>query len=276
MRNLRAEVAYVVPLTRERTRYIAARYKLKAPRKPQRHTYVNSTMSNASLVRMLAGADAVNRNRQGKYSTTFLLPDASTTALRASMSAARFPFRSFWQVTSGPVFVKIAGIQEGLREIGALRRLATNSKQACGRKMRAEQIVPRLYAYSIAGKKVVMFMEHVKGILIDEALKRYPSLAPQILAAFEASVRAMWNAGIVHADLHGGNVIVQFARKSTALVVRRVVLIDFGFAVAFPAKALRACVMRSIDDDPDVYDRVMLAQNEFDRAVFHPDSVVWE
>eukprot|EP00878_Enallax_costatus_P034610 GHUV01038387.1.p1 GENE.GHUV01038387.1~~GHUV01038387.1.p1 ORF type:complete len:192 (+),score=23.13 GHUV01038387.1:260-835(+) len=79
------------------------------------------------------------------------------------------------------------------------------------------------HGLTFCSSKYFMALERVLGVPLSEMSKPLPDA---ICSAAEAALDAVHNAGVVHGDLHAGNILV---RERTGLPPR-VVLIDFEHA----------------------------------------------
>lgn len=121
--------------------------------------------------------------------------------------------------------------------------------------MRPREHIPLLYASIPLRGRHVLIMEYVRpaGRLTLHGLER--------------AVLSIWGAGVVHADLHKGNIVVDSSSS--------VKIIDFGFAVILPAKLRGKVRQRLCTDpdtaleDPDIKRHVEMQQSRYGRIHIH-------
>lgn len=107
------------------------------------------------------------------------------------------------------------------------------SIRGCVNQLCAAQYVPALYFAGAARgadghRYFVVAMDRAGGAPLRELLRHRAAMPLLTYLALEKAVAALWAAGVVHADLHPGNVLVSGARGE------RVTLIDLGLAVMVP------------------------------------------
>lgn len=132
------------------------------------------------------------------------------------------------------------GFDSETRTLVAIKRLSTEAQpggltrasalrvlEAEGQLLRAidHPQVPRFYDFVCHGDDYFLITEYVAGVPLDALLEEQPPTRTRALAigrSLCAVVEALHRAGIVHADIKPGNIIVQ--------PNDRVVLLDFGLA----------------------------------------------
>lgn len=121
--------------------------------------------------------------------------------------------------------------------------------------------IPILYAHGLYGDQYVLIMEFIPG----KSLASIEKPTQPMKRMFEQAVLSIWAAGVVHADLHFNNVIIQPGR---------VVIIDFGMAVLLSgplAMKLRQkiCTPDGALDDPEIFNTVIAHQQRAKRTIVH-------
>lgn len=105
-------------------------------------------------------------------------------------------------------------------------RLACSGAPAC-------PAVPRFHfaafshARGSAGQRYVCVMGLAPGVTLSSYLRR-EGLTADLYARVEKAVASLWMAGVIHADLHRGNIVYDPGAGT-------VTIIDFGWAVIVPA-----------------------------------------
>lgn len=190
---------------------------------------------------------------QGSYSSTFL-------AVAKKGSAAK---RSH-------VLVKITDRLSGERESRILTHLRACPRiRACRGTLFPRKHVPILYesgpvqASPLFDKPGwVLVMEFIRST--SSANRRRPSNVDA--AHLEEAIFSLWAAGVVHADLHKGNVLY---------TPNRAVIIDFGFAVQLPPTMHQRLVRNmcvnpdTAFEDPTLARYVQNKQSEYERWMMH-------
>lgn len=127
-------------------------------------------------------------------------------------------------------FIREAYIHARLRQSGTV--------ELCGRSVSAKDYVPEFYGAGLYYDDqnqhyFLIFMERIPGKTLHE-YKSSPEAqikgnAMQLYLHVERAACSLWVQGIVHADFHGGNVLVNSTPHGL-----QVKIIDFGFAIYLP------------------------------------------
>lgn len=199
----------------------------------------------------------------GSYSDTFVVGANINRAHGVLRDVAGEEARDKWAL------VKFCSPRDGAHEARIIRRLNTAApfrKKCLPRELVPAAIAPTLYCAGTFGDNYVIVMEFIRN---SRTLAKVP-MTQHIAENFEAAVLAMWSAGIVHADLHFNNVMVN--REGDVRII------DFGFATRMP-EGLHRKIMQKIcepDDaleDPDVRDYIKMYQMHRGRGVMFANDV---
>jgi serine/threonine protein kinase len=108
-------------------------------------------------------------------------------------------------------------------------------KHPCtGQILIGHEIVPQLYFSGTYKNFHFTIMRLANGEPLEKYIKKFKAVPPVIRTNIEHAILTLWfAAGVVHADLHFGNIIVNKASG-------QVYIIDFGFAVLLPPHLMRA------------------------------------
>ena len=134
-----------------------------------------------------------------------------------------------------------AFVRASLRESALHKQLlgAGSCSKICGRSCPSDVIPPFYFSAMASDGTYVTVMGLVKGGSLSKYM-RSVRMTPKFYVALEKAAASMWTAGVVHADFHDENVMVD---PHTG----KITVIDFGFGVVLPP-ALRAKVESRIRD----------------------------
>lgn len=96
------------------------------------------------------------------------------------------------------------------------------------------------FSGTLANRFHVIAMQCAKGETLESFIRRRQYIPPAVYAKIDNAVASMLRSGVVHSDLHGGNILIDPATYS-------VKIIDFGFATIIPPE-LHASVLKILDD----------------------------
>lgn len=202
------------------------------------------------------GATYASTDVSGAYSTTFVVSHGDSRLVSRALKVRHS--------LPSKVLVKVTTIPMGKREVDVMRhiRKARTVRPDCrrGKALVPARHIPVVYAYGSVGNQFVIVMEFVEGVPLSNIL---PTQDQKRM--FERAVLSIWAAGVVHADLHFNNVIMQ---------KKRAVIIDFGMAVVLPdrlAAKLRTklCSPDGALDDPELKEAVLAQQRADGRSIVH-------
>jgi predicted Ser/Thr protein kinase len=122
-----------------------------------------------------------------------------------------------------PAIIKVLNV-EGWQPQNSFMWEATVYKAAV--KCQEEGFVPTLYGQGLTfgGKLYFMALSPAPGVLLSQLQQPYP---PGLQEAVVRALQALHQAGVLHGDLHAGNVMVQLRPGS----LPHVTLLDLGHAL---------------------------------------------
>lgn len=192
---------------------------------------------------------------EGAYGIAFVTPmtPANHTRILHLANAVRHLVYTGVPAPGARVVIKVATaaradrqwVGECVRESLVHRWLADRDRPTppvpgcpAGKTAESSRYVPRFYFAGLVpdagnGKPAfVAVMDQAAGMPLDAYLERHAPTA-QLYVDLERAACALWLAGVVHADLHRGNVMYDPASQKLSVL-------DFGMAVVLPPTHRRA------------------------------------
>lgn len=223
------------------------------------------------IVRHLFGRDATiqstDPSAKGSFSQTFIVRGSLDIAREQLQWYPGYVPGSSAANRTGQYLVKLANLQDGWREAQNYVHLHRAKPVAVPclpgePPLLASAVIPKFYgAGVVSARSYVLITEFITGQSMG---KLNPD--SKTFRTFERALMSLWSAGVVHADLHMGNIIVTPSKQ--------VKIIDFGFAVILPSGLRQRLVSRLCDpdsalNDQDIHDFVKLQQLHRKRNLMH-------